>query len=222
MSNKINTNQTLFNSGTPYFNLLANGITGPTGPAGYGSVTGPRGPTGATGSWEIAGLAGYKGPEGPQGPQGAGQTGATGPQGKTGYVYDLVKYIVSRVIAPPNGQQQLNIPLQNTTTLLKPGSNYFLNVLIQVDMTQLTSAVSTDYCNGVLYTDGIPVSYSAILNEKMYLPYDYNQAGLKTFVMQIDGYITANNTLPILNIFYRFQNFSQYKFTILNLTAEEV
>jgi len=219
---KINTNQTNFNASTSFFNPLASGITGPTGPAGYGSVTGPRGPTGPTGSWEIAGLTGFKGPAGPQGPQGSGQTGATGPQGKTGYVYDLVKYITSKVVAPPNTQQQLNISLQNTGTLLKPGSNYFVNVLIQVDMTQLTTAVSSDYCNGVIFTDGVPTSYSAIINEKNYLPYDYNQAGLKTFVMQIDGYITANNTLPILNIFYRFQNFSQYKFTILNLTAEEV
>lgn len=222
MSTTINTTQTNFNSTTPYFNPLASGITGPTGPAGYGSVTGPTGPTGPTGSWDIAGYTGFKGPAGPKGPQGAGQTGPTGAQGKTGYVYDLVKYIISRVIAPPNTQQQLNIPLQNTSTQLKPGSTYFMNVLVQVDMTQLTTAVSSDYINGVIFTDGTPISYSAILNEKNYLPYDYTQAGLKSFVFQIDGYILANNTLPILNIFYRLQNFSQYKFTILNLTAEEV
>lgn len=96
LSQVIPSNQTFFNSSTPYFEgggtgaTGPQGIQGPTGPAG--GPTGPQGSTGQTGPQGPTGPPnGPTGPTGAQGPTGAtvgdtGDTGATGAQGATGSI----------------------------------------------------------------------------------------------------------------------------------------
>lgn len=66
----------------PYWQVLAQAVTGAQGPQGPAGSQGPMGYTGATGAQGAQGPVGPAGAQGPQGPQ--GPEGPTGPQGPAG------------------------------------------------------------------------------------------------------------------------------------------